>query len=81
MLDVLEQLAKPGAQAAFLPGLGNFRPNGYWCLSTGGRGCAAQVEALIRRGLLSRISTSKYDASAKAIITKSGRAALKAWPQ
>ncbi len=76
MLEVLKELAKPGARAPFMGYMGRFRPNAYYYLTTTHDHCTSQVRGLIKRNLVEWVPRGDFG-EGHVIINESGRKALK----
>jgi hypothetical protein len=73
MLEVLRELAKPGAKAYYMQYMGRFNQTAYYFLSTNHKHCTAQIEALLRRQLVIKFDREQYNAGHKVRISDAGR--------
>jgi hypothetical protein len=60
MLNVLAQLAEPGAKAHYMRYLGRLNENPYYFLSSTNETCTAQVKGLMDRGLVKFVERGEY---------------------
>lgn len=78
MMAVLAELHKPKCRAHFMPYMGRFNEHAYYFLSSTYDRCTREIDGLLKRGLVDRIETNRFDNRHNCVINAAGRKLLRA---